>query len=104
VENDLPCALIETGDLCITGTEIANALPYFLVFVLVVGVYAIIRHERRKHWGYHKKPGVEPGQGSTVIDVSYGPITGGRGAAYIHSQDPQAHARAFVPDNKTTKD
>lgn len=104
MENDLPCAPDAIGDLCITGTEIANSLPYILALVLVIGVYTIIRHERRKHWGYHKRPGVVPGQGSTVIDASYDPTTGGRGAVYIHSKDPQTHARAFVPDNKTTKE
>ena len=93
------------GYLCIASEEILSALPIIFGIILVLGVYAIIRHEYRKFWGYHNGPGVTPGQGDT-LNVALLNFESGKAVTHVqrHTRDPQKHARGFVPSRAYKKD
>jgi hypothetical protein len=85
--------------MCITTDEIRFVVPIILVAIFVLWVWKLIRHERRRFYGPKQTRGTEPGQGASVLS-SFRPDADGRGGTgntYIHSKNPQDHARAMMP-------
>lgn len=101
------CAPDISRFLCITGQDIQTVLPYIMVALLLAGIYAIIRVEYRKHWGYSAKQGTDPDQNATVPNASYQSNTSNfsdTSRTYIHTKDPQDHAKAMIPNTAIKKD
>ncbi|SLN12263.1 hypothetical protein [Pseudooctadecabacter jejudonensis] len=86
---------------CITAQEIQLALPFIAVVTLAVGIWGLIRHERRKHAGLLAKRGSPPSQDETILYAGerhvFGPGNFDASRPYRVSRDPQVQARAMMP-------
>ena len=93
------CDTTTSAMMCVTLDEILSALPFIFGALFIAGVWALIRHERRRFNGPKQYKGTAPGQGASVLSSLFPGETGGGGTnnAYIHTQNPQKHARAMMP-------
>ena len=93
---------------CVTTEEIQFALPFLAIALLALGIWGLIRHERRKHAGLLAKRGIEPGEGEMLLYAgerhAFGPGNEDASRVYRVSRDPKDHARAMMPAKARNKD
>lgn len=92
--------------MCLTPTEMQWGLGVILVIGFAFYVRAVVRAENRKRFAPKQNRGVDPSQGSTVSIQNqwYSDETGGHLSTSIHTKNPQAHAKAFIPNKASKKD
>lgn len=76
-----------------------SVLVLCIAVVLCVHARRIIRAERGQ------RPGLPPGTGEHVFEVTYASgLSGGKTAVVRVPRDPQAYARQFVPKDRLKED
>jgi len=92
---------------CVTTDELLTVLPFGAAALVVLGVWGLIRHERRKHAGLIQKRGTPPGDGEQLLYAgerhAFGSGNPDASRVYRVSRNPQDHARAMMPAKPRTK-
>jgi hypothetical protein len=73
------------------------------VIVIIAGIVAIIRSEKKRFYAPKQNRGTEPGQGDTLNFLSGTTNKENWLTIQKHTRDPQAHAKAFVPSKARSK-
>ena len=93
---------------CITSQVIQFALPVIAVALLALGIWGLIRHERRKQAGLLPNRGIPPGDGEMLLHAGerhvFGPGNADASRVYRVSRNPKDHARAMMPAKAQKKD